>query len=161
VSDDPAWRRALVRALSSRAGSWYFLNVANPIDKHLLPASNGRLSTAPGQPICAIETVGARSGERRRTPLTYARDGDDLILIASAGGAPKHPAWFHNVRKNPELRVWANRGRSGGYVAHVAEGEERERLWRIACRLYPGYETYQVRAGAREIPVVKLSPQRA
>ncbi len=84
-----------------------------------------------------------------------------MILIASSGGAPKHPAWFHNLRKNPDVRVWANRGRSGDYVATVTEGEERERLWKIACRLYPGYETYQVRAGAREIPVIKLSPRRA
>jgi deazaflavin-dependent oxidoreductase (nitroreductase family) len=149
----------MVRLAASRAGSWWFLNVANPIDKRLLPATNGRLSSAPGRPICVVETVGAKSGQRRRIPLQYASDGEDIILIASAGGAPKHPGWFHNLRKNPEVRVWANRGRSGDYVAHVTEGEERERLWRIACELYPGYETYEVRAGAREIPVVKLSPR--
>jgi deazaflavin-dependent oxidoreductase (nitroreductase family) len=151
----------MVRLAASRAGSWWFLNVANTIDKRLIPATNGRLSSAPGKPVCVIETVGAKSGARRRIPLQYASDGDDIVLIASKGGAPEHPAWFHNVRKNPDLKVWANRGRSGDYVAHVTTGEERERLWRIACELYPGYETYQVRAGAREIPVIKLSPRRA
>jgi deazaflavin-dependent oxidoreductase (nitroreductase family) len=156
----PRWQRPFVRLLSSRAGSWYFLNVANPIDRWLIPATNGRLSTAPGMPVCVIETVGAKSGVRRRTPLLFARAGEDLVLIASSGGARKHPAWFHNVRKNPELKVWANRGRSGDYVARVARGEERERLWRIATDLYPGYDTYAVRAGAREIPVVVLSPKR-
>ncbi len=156
----PRWRRALARILATRPGSWYFLNVANPIDRRLIPATNGRLSTAPGQPVLVFETVGAKSGQRRRTPLTFAREGDDLILIASAGGAPKHPAWFHNVRKNPEVRVWAPGGRSGDYVARVTEGAERERMWARACAVYPGYETYQVRAGAREIPVVALSPKR-
>jgi deazaflavin-dependent oxidoreductase (nitroreductase family) len=150
----------LVRVLSSRAGSWYFLNVANRIDRRLIPATNGRLSTAPGRPVCVIETVGAKSGVRRRIPLAFATDGENLVLIASSGGAKKHPAWFHNLRKNPEVKVWANRGRSGDYVASVAEGEERERLWRLGTDLYAGYDTYAERAGAREVPVVVLSPKR-
>jgi deazaflavin-dependent oxidoreductase (nitroreductase family) len=161
VSSQPRWRRVLLRIAASRFGSWYFLNVANRIDRWLVPATRGRLSSAPGQNVCVLETVGAKSGQRRRAPLQYATDGDDLVVIASSGGAPKHPAWFHNVRKNPELWVWANRGRSGDYVARVVEeGEERERLWKIATDLYPGYDTYQERAGDRRIPVVTLSPKR-
>ena len=156
-----AVRRLIAKLLATRAGSWYFLNVANPIDRRLIPATNGRLSLVPGAPVCVLETVGAKSGQRRRTPLTYATSGDDLVLIASAGGAPKHPAWFHNVRANPELRIWANRGLSGDYVARVAEGEERDRLWRIAAGYYPGYDTYAERAAPRVIPVVALSPKRA
>jgi deazaflavin-dependent oxidoreductase (nitroreductase family) len=149
-----------MKLAASKAGSWYFLNVANPIDRWLIPASKGRLSSAPGQQVLVVETVGAKSGAIRRIPLQYAIDGDDLVLIASAGGAPKHPAWYHNLKKHPDVKVWANRGRSGDYVAHVAEGEERERKWARAVELYPGYETYQVRAGAREIPVIALSPKR-
>ena len=156
----PRWQRPLVRIASSRAGSWWFLNVANPIDKRLIPATNGRLSTAPGQPVLVIETVGAKSGQRRRIPLVYARDGDDLVLIASSCAAAKHPAWYHNVRKNPELRVWG-KGLSGDYVARIAEGAERERLWRKATAVYRGYDTYKERAGARQIPVVVLSPKAA
>ena len=150
-----------MRLAASRAGSWWFLNVANPIDRRLVPATNGRLSSAPGKQVCVVETVGAKSGQRRRIPLQYATDGDDLVLIASSGGAPKHPAWYHNLRANPEVRVWANKGRSGDYVARVAQGEERERMWRRAVELYPGYETYQERTGGREIPVIALSPKRA
>lgn len=150
----------LVKAFASRAGSWYFLNVANPIDRRLIPATNGRVSLAPGQPVCVIETVGAKTGKRRRTPLVFATDGDDLVLIASQGGAPKNPGWFYNLRKQPELQVWAPRGRSGDYVASVAEGPERERLWKLATAYYPGYDTYQTRAGDRQIPVVRLSPAR-
>jgi deazaflavin-dependent oxidoreductase (nitroreductase family) len=152
----PQW---LVKAFASKPGAWYFLNVANPIDKRLIPATKGRISLAPGQPICVIETVGAKSGQRRRTPLKYALDGDDLVLVASQGGAPKHPGWYHNLRKQPELKVWAPRGRSGDYVARVVEGPERERLWVKAASEYPGYDTYQVRAGDRQIPVVTLSPK--
>jgi deazaflavin-dependent oxidoreductase (nitroreductase family) len=152
--------RPIVKVASSRAGSWWFLKVANPIDRRLIPATNGRLSSAPGYPVLVMETVGAKSGIRRRTPLVFATDGDDLVLVASSGGAKKHPAWFYNVRKNPDLKVWANKGRGGDYVARVAEGAERERLWRIAAELYPGYDTYDVRSGAREIPVIALSPKR-
>lgn len=152
--------RPLVRIAASKAGSWYFLNVANPIDRRLIPATNGRLSTAPGFPVLVMESVGAKSGVRRRTPLVFGRDGDDLVVIASSGGAKKHPAWFYNVRKNPEVKVWANKGRSGDYLARIAEGEERERLWKVATRVYPGYDTYEVRAGEREIPVIALSPKR-
>jgi deazaflavin-dependent oxidoreductase (nitroreductase family) len=151
--------RFLVKALSSKAGSWYFLNVANPVDRRLIPATNGRVSLAPGQPVCVIETVGAKSGQRRRTPLLYATDGDDLVLIASQGGAPKNPGWFYNLRRNPQLKVWAPRGKSGDYVARVVDGPERERLWQKATAQYPGYDTYQARAGGRRIPVVALSPK--
>ncbi len=64
------------------------------------------------------------------------------------------------MRKDPNVRVWAPRGRSGEYVARVTEGEERERMWRRAIEVYPGYDDYAERAGAREIPVVALSPKR-
>ena len=156
----PRWQRPLVRLASSPAGSWWFLNVANRIDRRLIPATNGRVSSAPGQPVLVMESIGAKSGQPRRIPLLYARDGDDLVLIASSGGAKKHPAWFHNVRKHPDVRIWAPRGRSGEYVARVTSGEERERLWRLACEIYPGYDTYDVRSGEREIPVIALSLKR-
>jgi deazaflavin-dependent oxidoreductase (nitroreductase family) len=150
-------QRAIVPIVSSKAGSWFFLNVANRIDRRLIPATNGRLSIAPWLPLLVIENRGAKSGAVRRTPLLYARDGDDIVLIASNGGNPRHPAWYHNVRAHPEVTVFA-RGRSGRYRARVAEGPERERLWRIATTLNPGYDIYKSRASNRQIPVVALSP---
>ena len=152
-----ALKRALVPIVSSRAGSWYFLNVANPIDKRLIPATNGWLSLAPGQPLLVVETRGAKSGALRRTPLLYGRDGDDIVLIASNGGNPRHPAWFHNVRANPDVKLFL-RGRTGRYRARIVEGAERERLWRIATELNPGYDIYKGRASNRQIPVVSLRP---
>src|SRR3954451_9126756 len=149
--------RALVSFASSKPGAWYFINVANRIDKHLIPATNGRLSSAPGQPVLAVETVGAKSGQARRIPLVYATDGDRIILVASKGGAPKHPAWYHNLKANPDVQVWA-KGRSGRYRAREVEGDERARLWRLAAENYPGYDKYQERTGGRRIPVIVLDP---
>ncbi len=148
--------RAVKRLGATKAGGWYFLNVANPIDKRLVPATNGRLSLAPGQPILVLETVGAKSGAVRRIPLLYATDGDDIVLVASKAGAAKHPAWYHNLRANPDVRLFV-KGRSGRYTARMAEGPEYERLWRVACEIYPGYAVYQQRAGERKIPLVVLS----
>jgi deazaflavin-dependent oxidoreductase (nitroreductase family) len=148
--------QAIKRLGSTKAGAWYFINVANPVDKRLVPATNGRLSLAPGQPVLVLETVGAKSGAVRRIPLLYATDGDDFVLVASKGGAPKHPAWYHNVRANPDVRLFV-KGRSGRYRAHVAEGAEYERLWGVVTAIYPGYDVYQQRAAGRRIPLVVLS----
>jgi len=151
--------RTIVPIVSSRAGSWFFLNVANPIDKRLIPATNGWVSLGLGLPVLVMEVRGAKSGELRRVPLLYARDGDYLVLIASTDGAPRHPAWFHNVRATHDVKAYLRR-RSGRYRARVAEGQERERLWDRATALNPGYNIYRDRASSREIPVVALSPIR-
>ena len=152
-----ALERALVPLVSSRAGSWFFLHIANPIDKRLIPATKGRLKVVPGVPSLVMEVRGAKSGAIRRIPLVYGTDGDDIVLIASNGGNPRHPAWFHNVRANPDVTLFL-RGRTGEYRARVAQGAERERLWEIATTLNPGYDIYAKRASNRQIPVVALSP---
>jgi deazaflavin-dependent oxidoreductase (nitroreductase family) len=149
--------RALVNLASSKPGAWMFVNVANRVDKHLVPATNGWVSTVPGSQVLAIETIGAKSGQARRTPLVYATDGDRIVLIASKGGAAKNPGWYHNLKANPEVQVWAKR-RCGRYRAREAEGDERQRLWKVATEYYPGYDTYQDRTGGRRIPVIVLEP---
>ena len=148
------------RIASSRAGSWFFLNVANPIDKRLIPATNGRISLIVGRPILVLEHRGAKSGKVRRTPIQYFTDGDRVVVIASSGGATKHPGWYHNLRANPDVKLFL-RGRTGDYVAHEADGEERERLWAAAIDLYTGYDAYQERAAGRRIPVMVFSPKSA
>jgi deazaflavin-dependent oxidoreductase (nitroreductase family) len=148
-------RERAVALMASKAGSWWFLNVANRIDRVLLPATRGRLSSAPGRQVLLLDTIGAKSGERRRTPLQFVRDDDHVVLIASRGGDVKHPAWFHNLKKNPQVHLVGPRI-TGDWRARVAQGEERKRLWRIAADYYPGYDTYTTRTGGREIPVVVL-----
>jgi deazaflavin-dependent oxidoreductase (nitroreductase family) len=141
----------------SKVGGWYFVNVAMRVDRHLLPLTRGHLSSAPGQQVLLLETVGAKSGQARKTPLVYVTDGDHIVLIGSKAGAQRHPAWIHNLRANPTVKVLAP-GRSGDYVAREAEGDERKRLWAEAVDYYVGYEDYQERAGKRRIPVVVLEP---
>jgi deazaflavin-dependent oxidoreductase (nitroreductase family) len=149
--------RRVGKLAASKPMSWYFLHIANPIDRRLLPATNGRISLAPGQPVLCLEVRGAKSGQIRRTPLLYADVGGELVLIASATGRRNHPAWFRNVVANPEVKIYAPGGRTGLYRARVTEGEERERYWQEARKLYSGFDVYEQRvAGAREIPVVAL-----
>jgi F420H(2)-dependent quinone reductase len=118
--------------------------------------SGGRIGkTMGGVPILLLDHVGRKSGQQRTLPLMYAPDGDDLVLIASFGGAPKHPAWFLNLSANPETTVQVGGERRQVRAIEMPEGEERERLWKIAAAAYPAYDTYQRRT-ERRIPVVKL-----
>jgi deazaflavin-dependent oxidoreductase (nitroreductase family) len=120
--------------------------------------TNGRISLSIGQPVLCLEVVGAKSGQIRRTPLLFTQVDGDLVLVASATGRPKHPAWYHNISANPRVKVYAPGGRTGEYVARTAQAEERERLWAEAVKLYPGFDVYEGRTtGLREIPVVALS----
>ena len=112
----------------------------------------------PGAPrMLQLEHVGAKSGRRRTSPLVYFRDGENLVLIASKGGFAKHPAWFHNLRANPDTRVQVGHRRPLVH-ARVATPAERERLWPRAVETYKGYAGYAKRTD-REIPVVILEPR--
>jgi hypothetical protein len=84
--------RALAGFAASGPGSWFYLNVANPIDRRLLPLTNGRISVSLGQPILCLEVVGAKSGEIRRTPLLFKDVNGELVVVASATGRPRDPA---------------------------------------------------------------------
>jgi deazaflavin-dependent oxidoreductase (nitroreductase family) len=120
-------------------------------------ASGGRLGHhLPGlrAPMLLLDHVGAKSGKKRTSPLLYMSDGDDLVIVASKGGYPKHPAWFHNLKANPDTTVQVGTERRQVH-ARVANAEERKRLWPKAVEVYDGYEQYQARAG-REIPLVIL-----
>ena len=109
----------------------------------------------PGLPqMLLLEHVGAKSGERRTSPLVYFEDGDDVVLVASKGGHPKHPAWFHNLKANPDVIVQIGRERRP-VRARVATAAERERLWPKAVETYSGYADYQART-ERQIPLVIL-----
>jgi len=110
----------------------------------------------PGAPPTLLLThVGAKSGQKRISPLTYTRgDGDDLVLVASKGGYPKNPAWFHNLKAHPDTEVQVGREHRPVH-ARVATPEERERLWPRVVENYSGYAEYQKRTD-RVIPLVIL-----
>jgi deazaflavin-dependent oxidoreductase (nitroreductase family) len=141
-------------------GGKLFIGVFPAIDRRLLPLTRGKLSTGLGQPIVLLHARGAKSGIERTIPLLATKHGDTVVLIASKAGAPRHPAWFHNVRANPDVDVTME-GRRRPMRARVAEGDERERLWAAAVDHYSGYARYQQRAGARVIPVIALEPPPA
>lgn len=109
--------------------------------------------------ILLVDHVGAKSGKKRTSPLLYFADGDNVVVVASKGGFPKHPAWFHNLMANPDTEVQIGREHRKVH-ARVATSEERKRLWPIAVKMYPGYEDYQARSKGREIPLVVLEPRK-
>jgi deazaflavin-dependent oxidoreductase (nitroreductase family) len=109
-------------------------------------------------PMLLLDHVGAKSGTRRTSPLLYLTDGDNLVVVASKGGFPRHPAWFHNLRANPDTTVQVGSERRDVH-ARVATAEERARLWPKAVATYGSYADYQ-RKAPREIPMVILEPRR-
>jgi len=104
-----------------------------------------------------LTTTGRKSGRPRTTPLLYLEDGGNLVVIASNGGHPNHPAWWLNLMSDPHATVQVGRERRA-VTAEEAEGEERERLWRAVVDVNRGYEGYQ-RSTSRRIPVVLLRPE--
>jgi deazaflavin-dependent oxidoreductase (nitroreductase family) len=107
-----------------------------------------------GRPLLLLTTTGAKSGRQRTTPTMYLRDGDRLLIFASKGGAPTHPAWYHNLLAHPQVTVEVG---SETYEATttVLHGEERDRLYARQAELYPQFGEYQAKA-ARKIPVIAL-----
>ena len=91
-----------------------------------------------GSPLLLLTTTGAKSGIARTTPLVHTRDGDHVVVIASKGGAPRHPDWFRNITANPlvEVELPGERFRAR---ARIAEGDERDRLYRAQAELMPNF----------------------
>lgn len=107
-----------------------------------------------GAPMVILHTTGARTGEERVHPLVYQPLGEDIAIFASKGGAPSHPAWFHNLVANPEVTVEIGTDTVPMH-ARVAEGDERDRIWSRQKQLMPGFADYEANT-SRQIPVVVL-----
>ncbi len=118
----------------------------------------GHLPGWPGARIVLVDHTGAKSGVRRTSPLMYHQDGDTVAVVASKAGQPTHPAWFHNLKANPDTTI-----QIGSVVrdvrARVATDEERDRLWPLFIAFYPGYDFFQRNAKGRKIPIVILDPR--
>ena len=107
-----------------------------------------------GRKLLLLTTIGARSGQQRVAPLAFTRDGEHYVVIASKGGAPTSPDWYHNLVANPHVIVEVGAERFNA-IARVASGDERERLYAAQAALMPGFAEYQKQT-ARSIPVVVL-----
>jgi F420H(2)-dependent quinone reductase len=127
--------------------------VKKQIDEYL--ATDGaRPRFRGGAPLVLLTTKGRKSGQWRRTCLIGASDGKDVVVVASMGGAPKHPIWYLNLEANP--RVWVQQGADSFWaVAHTADAAEKPRLWNKMVGLYADYAEYQKKTD-RDIPVVVL-----
>jgi deazaflavin-dependent oxidoreductase (nitroreductase family) len=112
-----------------------------------------------GVPTLLLRTTGRRSGATRTNGLVYARDGDDLLVVASKGGDDKPPGWLHNVRAHPEVEVQIGRERQPAIARVVAPGDpDYERLWKIVNdNNHDRYTAYQ-RQTSRPIPVIAVTP---
>ena len=110
-----------------------------------------------GATALLLTTTGRKSGELRTQPLIFASDGDDYLVVASMGGAPKHPSWYLNLEANPDAEIQV-KGDVIPVRAHTATAEEKPRLWKIVTEQWPNYDVYQTRTD-RPIPVVVLSPR--
>ena len=107
-----------------------------------------------GTIVLLLTTTGRKSGEPRTMPLIYQPDGDNYVIVASKGGWPNHPLWYLNLVSDPNVEVQVKGDRFKAR-ARTAEGEERERLWKLMTATWPQYDEYQAKTD-REIPVVVL-----
>lgn len=153
----PWWKRLQERSITTRFGTWFAIVIATRVDRVLLRWTKGRLAMFAPWPVGLLETVGARSGKPRTIPLLCLVEANRIVLVASKGGDSQNPAWYYNVRANPDV-YFTIHGRRSAYRAHESEGEERIDLWRRVNDLYHGYEKYQDLAGERLIPVIVLEP---
>jgi deazaflavin-dependent oxidoreductase (nitroreductase family) len=119
-------------------------------------AHGGKATSGPflGRDVLILTTKGAKSKETRENPLVYTRDGDDYVIVASKGGAPTHPSWYHNLVAHPDVAVEVL-GEKFDANAHVAEGGEHERLYEQHAAINPNFHDYRKRT-SRKIPVIVL-----
>ena len=150
----------MIRRPAPQADSpfWWLWERFTSLHTALYKLSCGRIGgTSQGTPVALVESVGRKSGKRRTHPLMCREDGENLVIVASKGGVDAHPAWYLNLKANPEtVAYW--QGHKRRVRARETEGEERERLWENMVEIYKPYASYQRRT-ERRIPVLVLEPR--
>jgi len=136
MSERDDWNRKIIEEFRANAGK-----VGKPFEN---------------VPILLLHHRGAKTGTERINPLAYRRDGDGYVIFASKAGAPTNPDWFHNVQANPDVEIEVGT-ETVKARARVAAGDERERLWEIQKKEFPGFADYEAKT-ERQIPVVVLEP---
>ena len=109
-----------------------------------------------GMPIIVVTSIGAQSGKLRKTPLMRVEHNGEYAAVASLGGAPKHPVWYYNLKKNPHVELQDGTVKKD-YMAREVTGDEKAVWWERAVAAYPDYADYQQKT-TREIPVFVLTP---
>jgi deazaflavin-dependent oxidoreductase (nitroreductase family) len=127
--------------------------------RRYIASAGDSMGTFNGRDICVVTMKGAKTGRKRDVPLMYVPYHDGVILVASLGGAPKHPTWYYNVVAHPDIEVHV-KGKKLALRARRASAEEKARVWPICVEHYPDYELYQRRT-ERDIPVFICEPRPA
>ncbi|MER7283706.1 nitroreductase family deazaflavin-dependent oxidoreductase [Dactylosporangium sp. NPDC000244] len=115
-------------------------------------------NTMQGRPVIVLTTLGAKSGKIRKTPLMRVEHGGEYAVVASLGGAPKHPVWYHNIVANPHVELQDGPVKRD-YTAREVTGAEKEQWWQRATETWPAYDEYQQKTD-RQIPLFVLTPQQ-
>lgn len=125
--------------------------------RRYLRSGGKKMPTLQGRDICVVTMKGAKSGATRHVPLMYVPYQNGVLLVASLGGAPKHPVWYHNLVANPDVEVFV-KGESLALRARQASAQEKAEVWPVCCKHYPDYQVYQDRS-TRDIPVFICEPR--
>ena len=154
---DSFFSRAAVRFASTKPGSWAIRSLM-PLDRRLMVRSEGRRTVLGpvGAPTMLLETTGRKSGQKRLSPLLFARDGNSIVVVGSNFGQEHHPAWTGNLLATPEA-VAVVRGRRIPVRADLLAGEDAERAYELMVGVAATYSTYKGRTD-REIRVFRLTP---
>ena len=155
-----ALQRFLRRFAGSGPGSWLFARVLHRIDRPVYRLTRGRqtfASLVSGIPVVMLTTTGARSGQQRTVPVLGLPTAEGLAVIASNFGQQRHPAWYHNLRADPQASVTVD-GATRRCRAVEASGDRRAAIWQEGLRVYPGWSQYERRATQRRIAVFVLEP---
>lgn len=143
-------------ASSSKIGGIVYHVLCRRIDTVLIPLSKGRLSMGPPGQTVLMTTTGAKTGQPRKASLAFIWQGDDMVIVASKGGALHHPGWYHNLKADPRVVVQTRTGIEER-VAREAVDEERDKLFEVMATTFSNFAAYQARATNRKIPVMVLS----
>ena len=150
--------RVVTRFACSALGAMLVRKVGSRIDPALIRLSGGRLSSVAPFPAMLLTHTGAMSGVTHTSTVVYFSDADRVIVIAANFGAPQRPAWYYNVKANPEVTL-SGRGFGGSFHAEELVGPERDRVFQLATHASSPYERYQRTAG-KPIPVIAFHPIR-
>lgn len=147
----------LVRLSTNRPTTWFIRHVASRLDPVIFKASGGRLTCfgPPSMPMLTLTTLGRRSGQRRSVQLACLEQGGDLLVVASAMGQEKHPAWRYNLEANPDVEIQV-RGERYAARARVLSDSEKDAVWDPIRRAIPQLRVYAERTD-RNIRVFRLS----
>ncbi len=163
MQDYSLFHRWMQKVASSRPGAWFFSRTQHISDGLFRKLPGGRTTITTilaGLPVVFVTSTGAKSGLPRTTPVLPVPDEqhpERFALVATNWGQRHYPSWYFNLKKNPRATC-SLRGREGAYLAREIEGEEYERLWQSALKIYAGFPLYQERVGKRHIPIMLMTP---